>query len=621
MSKINTSNIIKHLKGDLAGDNTQNQLQCISHLLNITKILEHDEVIQLLLPTLHNYCWDESFKLSKEGLTTFRKGSNEEVIAGIAKQLNGDFLVAAGGYENCKLQLEMLEKLAGAEETVIREKTVDSLKSCLDPLTEQQATELVLPIFNRLHTTAFWSSRSVAACLSASLYKKLQDKEIRMGLLSAHKKTIRDDMPLVRENAFKEIINFAKIASSSFYTSHCRLWLHHLCNENIQSPCLSSLVDISISFLESFESKAKQGNPAPKEEIEICTVEWLQKACQSASWRLRCHFTKNLTKILTHYTNLNLAQEVINEKLLPVILNLIDDTEPQVRVLALEHVRNALKFFDLQPYQQTIMKKLQEVLLDQNKDVREKLAETIIDYFVDCKLDSSELPSILQRLNDASEVGNAIIWNICKSMAKLYSYLSAEEIATITSLVEQWSKDTRWRTRHALVSNIGGIVKVMNQSQFNSSIFKTLLITSFKDPVFDIRETVCSQMCNLFNVYETEYIEKEVLEGIPSLVESKNYVHRMVVYQTIKALASAEPLNVTFWQFNFLPLLAKGLTDEVANVRIAVCDAITATAQRTKNYLQPELSNIKKALRTAQEDSDADVQYFASVAYTALAKF
>merc|ERR1712000_751435 len=95
-----------------------------------------------------------------------------------AEQL-GKFVDYIGGPEESKCLLEPLEKLATVEETVVRDKSVESLCKVADVLPEADFVDHFVPLIKRLATGDWFTARTSGCGLFAKAYSRLTDERVK----------------------------------------------------------------------------------------------------------------------------------------------------------------------------------------------------------------------------------------------------------------------------------------------------------------------------------------------------------------------------------------------------------------------------------------------------------
>lgn len=93
----------------------------------------------------------------------------DEILVSIAEELGG-FVELVGGISHGHCLLEPLESLAAIEETVVRDKAVESTNIIVDMMND--ATTWILPMIKRLSEGDWFTSRVSAASLFPTAFKK-----------------------------------------------------------------------------------------------------------------------------------------------------------------------------------------------------------------------------------------------------------------------------------------------------------------------------------------------------------------------------------------------------------------------------------------------------------------
>lgn len=90
----------------------------------------------------------------------------DEVLLALAEQL-GNFTVLVGGPEHAYCLLPPLESLATCEETVVRDKAVDSLRAVAQQHSPADLEQHFVPLVQRLSAGDWFTSRTSACGLFA----------------------------------------------------------------------------------------------------------------------------------------------------------------------------------------------------------------------------------------------------------------------------------------------------------------------------------------------------------------------------------------------------------------------------------------------------------------------
>ena len=96
----------------------------------------------------------------------------DEVLLALAEQL-GTFTPLVGGAEHVNCLLLLLESLATVEETIVRDKAVDSLRSIADEHSNTDLESHFVPLVKRLATGDWFTSRTSACGLFSVCYSRV----------------------------------------------------------------------------------------------------------------------------------------------------------------------------------------------------------------------------------------------------------------------------------------------------------------------------------------------------------------------------------------------------------------------------------------------------------------
>ncbi|CAG8663258.1 18260_t:CDS:2, partial [Racocetra fulgida] len=179
------------LLDELRADDVNFRLNAIRRLSTIALALGVQRTRDELIPFLDESIDDE-----------------DEVLLALAEEL-GNFCEYVGGKEHAHIILGPLENLAAVEETLVREKAVESLTKIAVVLSQQQIEEYYIPLIKRLGTGDWFTSRTSACGLYAAGYQSAtpsSQEELRL----MFKALAQDDTPMVRRAAAANLGKFAK---------------------------------------------------------------------------------------------------------------------------------------------------------------------------------------------------------------------------------------------------------------------------------------------------------------------------------------------------------------------------------------------------------------------------
>ncbi len=140
---------------ELRNEDVQLRLNSIKKLSTIALALGVERTRSELIPFLTDTIYDE-----------------DEVLLALAEQL-GAFTPLVGGAEHVHCLLPPLESLATVEETIVRDKAVESLRAVAEEHSPADLEAHFVPLVKRLATGDWFTSRTSACGLFAASYKRL----------------------------------------------------------------------------------------------------------------------------------------------------------------------------------------------------------------------------------------------------------------------------------------------------------------------------------------------------------------------------------------------------------------------------------------------------------------
>lgn len=127
------------------------QIGAIQKLPTVAVILDAERTRSELIPYLEQYLDDNSFL-------------HDEVLLALAEQLE-TFVPFVGGPEHVNCIFTLLEKLCITDETVVRERAVESLVKIAGNLSEDLLEKYFIPLIDKLANDGWFTSKSSASGL------------------------------------------------------------------------------------------------------------------------------------------------------------------------------------------------------------------------------------------------------------------------------------------------------------------------------------------------------------------------------------------------------------------------------------------------------------------------
>ncbi|XP_016148242.1 serine/threonine-protein phosphatase 2A 65 kDa regulatory subunit A alpha isoform-like [Sinocyclocheilus grahami] len=479
----------------------------------------------------------------------------DEVLLALAEQL-GNFTMLVGGPEYVHCLLPPLESLATVEETVVRDKAVESLRKISHEHSPVDLEVHFEPLVKRLASGDWFTSRTSACGLFSVCYPRVSSTvkaEIRQ-----HFRTLcSDDTPMVRRAAASKLGEFAKVLELEYVKSDIISLFTALASDEQDSVRLLAVeAGVSIATL------------LPQEDLETLVMPTLRQAAEDKSWRVRY-------MVADKFSDLQKAvgPEITKNDLVPAFQNLLKDCEAEVRAAAANKVKEFCENLPEDSRETIIMTHIlpcvKELVSDTNQHVKSALASVIMGLSTILGKDNTVehlLPLFLAQLKDeCPEVRLNIISNLdCVNEVIGIRQLSQSLLPAIVELAE----DAKWRVRLAIIE------------------YMPLLAGQLGVEFFD--------------------------EKLNSLCMAWLVDHgRLLIRNALSEVCGQEITTK-----HMLPVVFKMSNDQVANVRFNVAKSLQKIGPvLDSNCLQTE---VKPVLEKLASDQDMDVKYFAQEAISVL---
>lgn len=235
----------------------QLRLNSIKKLSTIALALGVERTRSELIPFLTDTIYDE-----------------DEVLLALAEQL-GTFTPLVGGAEHVNCLLPPLESLATVEETIVRDKAVESLRAIAEEHSNADLESHFVPLVKRLATGDWFTSRTSACGLFSVCYSRVT-ASVKADLRSQFRNLCQDDTPMVRRAASGKLGEFAKVVEVEFLKSDLIPMFVNLAQDEQDSVRLLA-VEACVSISELLQH----------EDVEQLVMPTLRQCAEDKSWRVR----------------------------------------------------------------------------------------------------------------------------------------------------------------------------------------------------------------------------------------------------------------------------------------------------------------------------------------------
>ncbi|CAH1263810.1 serine/threonine-protein phosphatase 2A 65 kDa regulatory subunit A alpha isoform-like isoform X2 [Branchiostoma lanceolatum] len=574
---------------ELRNEDVQLRLNSIKKLSTIALALGVERTRSELIPFLTDTIYDE-----------------DEVLLALAEQL-GNFTPLVGGEEHVHCLLPPLESLATVEETVVRDKAVESLRKIAADHSPADLEAHFVPLVKRLAQGDWFTSRTSACGLFSVPYQRVSTP-VKAELRTNFRNLCGDDTPMVRRAAAGKMGEFAKVLELEYLKSDLiPLWNNLASDEQDSVRLLAVEACVSIASI------------LPKEDIESLVLPTLRNAADDKSWRVRYMMADKFTEL-----QLAVGPEITKNDLVPAFQGLLKDCEAEVRAAAANKVKEFCDNLPQDIRETTIMTSilpcvkwsfcLQDLVIDPNQHVKSALASVIMGLSPILGKDNTIehlLPLFLTMLKDECP---EVRLNIISNLDSVNQVIGIHQLSqSLLPAIMELAEDTKWRVRLAIIEYMPLLAGQLGVEFFDEKL-NGLCMTWLVDHVYAIREAATNNLKKLVEKFGAEWAQSTILPKVVAMAQDPNYLHRMTTLFCINVLSDV--CGVEPCQNIFLPVVCKLAADAVPNVRFNVAK----TLQKIGCHFDATTVNekVKPCLTKLSSDVDYDVKYYANEAMAVL---
>jgi len=366
---------------ELRNEDVQLRLNSIKKLSTIALALGIERTRTELIPFLTDTIYDE-----------------DEVLLALAEQL-GALTPLVGGPEFVHCLLPPLESLATVEETVVRDKAVESLRLISEQHSAADLETYFIPLLKRLASGDWFTSRTSACGLFSVAYSKVSPA-VKAELRATFRIFCQDDTPMVRRAAASKLGEFARVVEVEWLKADL-IPMFVLLAQDEQDSVRLLAVEACVSMAELLQ----------QEDVEQLVMPTLRQCAEDKSWRVRYMVADKFTELQKA-----VGPEISKQDLVSAFQALLKDPEAEVRAAAAHKVRDFCQALDPAYRETLIMNQIlpcvKELVSDANQHVKSALAAVIMGLSpILGKENTIEhlLPLFLTQLK-----GNALLVNLCE---------------------------------------------------------------------------------------------------------------------------------------------------------------------------------------------------------------
>jgi len=571
--------------------------------------------------------------------------------------------------------LAPLATLATVEETVVRDKAVESACAVIRALDGALVAEHVVPVVQRL-TTGDWFTGRVSACgLFAAAYSRLgasaaEHAEPKKLLRHLYGTLCGDDTPMVRRAASRHIGGLVAAVEKEFAVADLLPLFVQLAGDDPDSVRLLAIENCT-AFARAFTQAENAAHILP-----------LVRSCAGdKSWRVRNNVAREFFPLSEA-----MGAEATRGELLPLFVKLLQDPEGEVRASAARNVAGYAQLVGFERFSSDILPAMREAVGgagapsgDLAQSVRAALAEGLVSVAAAVgaagaadaaggeALHASVMPLIMQFLRDDSpDVKLRTLEGLPRVVGGVGArFLQESVLPQLLAL----GNDPLWRVRERVIAQLPLLAEQLGAQVFEERLLE-LYLGTYGDQVNAVRMAATRCLEPLARVLGAAWVRASIVPRLTELYRAKDssYLQRITVLYAVHNLSvrqlgggagagggtaaaaaaaaraggagagagagggaaaafgagapapvSAAPVDLREVAEDLLGLLLEAPRDPVPNVRF-VSMQVLAEAVRSGAYDRATVAKNILPVVTAclAADSDTDVRFFAAEAERAI---
>ncbi|KAL4137832.1 hypothetical protein PRIC2_001342 [Phytophthora ramorum] len=565
------------LTEELKSDEVETRIKAMRRLRTVAQALGPERTRSDLLPFLREATEDE-----------------DEVLVALAEELGG-FVDLVGGDEHAATLMEPLEVLAAVEETVVRDRAVESLQKVAAVV--PNAGDVMVPLAKRLAEGDWFTSRVSVCSLFAAIYSKVADVGRKKELRDFYQMMCNDDTPMVRRAAAANIGKFAAAMEKEHISS-------------LILPLFRSLTadDQDSVRLLAIENSAAIAELLSQDENSMHVLPVVRSSVEDRSWRVRFSIAKDFFPL-----SRAMGSQITESELLGCFSNLLQDSEAEVRAAAAKNLSGYISIIKNELFTSEILPLLSALSQDTAPNVRTAVSIACMELapkLGEATSKSTLAPLLLLFLRD--EVVDVRL-NILKRMELLAQWMASFESVLLPAIADL-ARDLQWRVREAVILSIPALAGSLGDQYFQEHLLE-IYVSSFTDMVGEVRLSATKILPKLLESLGSDYILQNVMPRLNQIFDkSVIYQERVNVLHALKQM-SVEKVSSDLLTL-MMTLAIRGAHDKIPNVRFVA----SMTLKQLCKFADASVvaTQVRPCLTELVSDSDMDVKYYSSIALDAV---
>ncbi|KAK4468262.1 hypothetical protein MN116_008416 [Schistosoma mekongi] len=564
---------------ELRGEDLHVRLQSIRKIATIALALGPEKTRSQLIPFLTETIYDE-----------------DEVLLTLAEQI-GTLVPYVGGSEYAHSLLPPLESLAAVEETVVRDRAVETLRKLAPDHTTEAMERYFNPMLHRLATGDWFTSRTSACALFSVVYPRVRSSK-RWELLDFLKRLSKDETPMVRRAVAARLGELAlamTVDSSSVKPSTDGEKQNQITSTTESSTVTNKMANLNSDEFSygvvADEHLTDENGVAEKSSI-------FANSLQSDDFTLDPEKERN--NILT--------------VLVPIFIRLVDDEQESVRLMAVESIVQLAQALGPEESEEYLIDLVQQATTDRSWRVRCVVADkfTEIQAAMGLRVSRERLvPFFMKLLHDEEAEVRAFAAGKVKAFARCLLGLPADVETNTNKIVTSDNKnsteakmeidnkleseninngiaskndiimlqllpavkslttESNTHVKSALAGAILGLAPLVGKASTIEHLLP-IFLAQLNDDNPEVRLNVISNLEQVNSVIGIDHLATSLLPAIVQLAEDPKWRVRLAIIEYMPLLA--EQLGLEFFGTQLTELCLSWLVDQVYAIREAAVE-------------------------------------------------
>jgi len=323
------------------------------------------------------------------------------------------------------------------------------------------------------------------------------------------------------------------------------------------------------------------------EERETHLLPIILACASDPAWRIRYAVAKFFQSLV------NILGDDSTKELLNPFVNLLSDTEPEVRCIAAGSITSFCSKLEVETIISDIIPCIEKLVSDDSDFVRASVALNIGGLYSLLGQENTTKhlnDSIITILRDDS---SEVILNLLSHLSNLTDIMQSNKVTkTILSALETLVTDQNWRIRLTVIEHLPLIAREMDLELFTDTKIGDICFRLLDDNVVAIRTAVIDNLIKLTDIYGKEWAKEYILPKLEHFAKNSNYICRLTTLKSIIKLHHLfEEEDVSSI---LLPIVNELSNDKVPNIKFNVCSTLeiisvvlSKSAIKKKSFTNP----------------------------------